>query len=331
MTDKLKEFVNRNKKEFDTEAPSKDLWNKIDSQIEVKNASWISSKWLSKLKYFGLSASVLVIAAYFISQGLGNSSSNELAQNIKDSAMSNSGEWVKANHKPGMNRGGSANSEENKIKTRDDKPVTEETNPVQSNVEPKKDSVISKPAENNSADINKTAVSSVPKEETPNITPVNEKKETVIKKSEAVSEEKMNSYRCTIWDGASFCSVVKGFKFPGQVSIDGKIETMACSKLGDIDNLKAVWVKGKTSKELDLSFSEGFKNIVIQKSDGTKITPVAISHYYKGLGVISGYKGKRFEMIFKDKVEMILFFKNVEEGDKIIIDKTIEAVVKSNQ
>ena len=34
-------------------------------------------------------------------------------------------------------------------------------------------------------------------------------------------------------------------------------------------------------------------------------------------------------MIFNDKVELILFFKDVEEGDKIIIDGTIEAFVKN--
>ncbi len=57
------------------------------------------------------------------------------------------------------------------------------------------------------------------------------------------------------------------------------------------------------------------------------MSPEAISHYYNGLGVISGYTGKHFDMIFKDKVELILFFSDVEEGDKISVDGIIEAVV----
>ena len=59
---------------------------KIDAKMEVKNISMISSSWLSKLKYIGLSASVLVVVIYFISKNVNNSSANELAQSKKDSA-----------------------------------------------------------------------------------------------------------------------------------------------------------------------------------------------------------------------------------------------------
>jgi hypothetical protein len=78
-----------------------------------------------------------------------------------------------------------------------------------------------------------------------------------------------------------------------------------------------------------LSVKKGFKNILLVKGDGRELAPEAISHYYSGLGVIADYNGKYLDMTFKDKVELILFFRDAEEGDKIVIDGLIEAVVKN--
>lgn len=340
MTDKLKEFVNKNKEEFSTEEPSKDLWNKIDSRLRVNNSSSISSKLVSKLKYFGLSATLLVIAVYFITQKLDNSSSNELAQNAKDSAMNNSGEWVKANQnkeiiqageaippsrneKNAENNEGSDAEKERLVKLTDPKVTDGLNDSIDKNVSEVGTDHIAvketdKPVANSAAD--KKEVSSV------------KKKGKVIVPTEP---EKVNSYSGTLYSDYSFCSVLRAYKFPGQVSMDESgnfqghriMETMSCTKLDRVPNMKAVWLKGRTNKKLTISVKEGFKNIVLIKSDGREIHPDAISHYYPGLGVISDYTGKFFEITYKEKVELILFFKDVAEGDKILIDKKIELVV----
>ena len=48
MSDKLKKFVTEHKQEFDTGEPSKDLWKKIDRQIDVKKHYRITSMAFKK-------------------------------------------------------------------------------------------------------------------------------------------------------------------------------------------------------------------------------------------------------------------------------------------
>lgn len=339
MIDKLKAFVSKNKQEFDSAEPSQNLWKKIDARMEVKNPSSVSSKLLSKFKYFGLSATLLVIAVYFVTQKLNNSSSNELAQNIKDSALNNSGQWVKSNqNKSEVNEAGNnSGSDENDKDKISSTPKVNSANLIQDNAEEaKRDSVIEN--ENTNAEQNKIQTDALPKEEVKAM-PSNEN--NAIKSSKKTKlyipeeSDKMNWYSGTLYDGTSICSLLRAYKFPGQVTMDDNgtytsrrtMKTISCSHLEAVNNITAVWLKGKTSKKITLSIKDGFKNILLLKSDGRKISPEAISHYYKGLGVISGYSGKYFDMIFKDKVELILFFKDAEEGDKISVDGIIEAVV----
>lgn len=346
MIDKLKTFVNKHKQEFDTAEPSQDLWKKIDAQMEGKSSSTISSKWMSKFKYFGLSASVLIIAVYFISQKLNNSSSNELAQNTKDSALNNSGEWVKTKqNNTSVNEAGNnipnSSIEKNESENKGSSVTAEEIVNLMNGKDTKetKDTMKQSPALEVGIDH-----SLLKEADKPNTNTISEKKEIVSvpkKKNEKVmvpaEPEKINSYSFTLYNDYSLCSVIRAYKFSGQVSMDQSsnyqnhrtLKTISCSKLENIPNIKAVWLKGKTSKKMTISIKEGFKNILLLKSDGREIAPEAISHYYPGLGVISGYSGKFFEMTFKDKVELILFFKDAEEGDKISIDGIIEAVVKS--
>lgn len=61
MTDNLKNFIQKHHSELDVAEPSQVLWDKIETQIDLNGTKWIKSKWLSKLKYFGFSASVLFI------------------------------------------------------------------------------------------------------------------------------------------------------------------------------------------------------------------------------------------------------------------------------
>jgi len=352
MSDKLKKFVSAQRQEFDTNEPGKNVWEKIDARMEAKNSSGISSKWLSGLKYLGFGASVIVVAVYFITKNLNNSPANGLAHNGKDSAMSNSAQHLKANQNSaefntnenntskiindfsdGKNgsqnlaRASSNNREQNMRSTNDS--LMNRNVPDQKETKPE-GSANFLPGEAGKTKINST----------------NEKKETNLlrkKKTEIYipeEPEKTNSYTGTLYDGSSLCSVVHAFKFPGKTSKDlggsnhkenkrVTFNTISCSDLENMPNVKAVWLKGRTDKEITLSVKKRFKNILLIKSDGRKLNPVAISHYYRGRYVITEFKGLYFKMFFKDKVELILFFKDAEEGDKIVIDGIIETVVKN--
>ncbi len=349
MIDKLKTFVSKNREKFDSQEPKQDLWEKIDARLEAKNSSLISSNWLSKLKYLGLSASVLVVAIYFISKNLNNSSANELAQHKKDSAMSNSKEWVKANQNENnpnsnANTNETADFPENKNKSGNLAPSSSNNKGqreqlIQDSIRTRKDSILNpRSLDNNLSGQNKIKSEAlshpIPKEEDPNELML-KKNENLIGKNKTseipvpAEPEKVNIYSGTIYDGSDLCAILCAYKFPGQVEMDGTMRTTGCSRLENITNMKAIWLKGKTNKKIILAVKEGFKNIKLVKSDGRELLPDAISHYYKGLGVISGYTGKYFNLFFKNKVELILFFKDAEEGDKIVIDETIEAVLKN--
>lgn len=332
MSDKLKAFVNKHKQEFDSAKPSKDLWKKIDAKMEVKNSSAISSKWLSKLKYFGLSATILVIGVYFVSKNITNTSSNELALHRKDSAINNSEEWAHANqNKSGINVTGNsieANNTNAVLVTAGNKPESN-LNATSDNPEKNTNSIADslndisvKSHEAGAAKLENPATAAVVKEETKPNSVKEKKTETIIEEPAII-----DTYNCVIWTGPSFCSAIRSYKFSGQVNMEGMIVTTGCNELSTKDNLKAVWLKGKISKKLTLSLKDDFKNIILIKANGKKYNPEAISHYYTGSGVISKYKGKRFSMVFKDKVELILFFKDVEAGDKIMIDEVIETTV----
>lgn len=350
MIDKLKTFVGKHKHEFDTNEPAKDLWEKIDTRMDVKRASWISSQWLSKLKYIALGACVLVITIYFIAKNQPDGTVNELAYDgdglvktdqepnrvTKSDTVSMADKMVVSNEKSEvLDKAAKSEILKSGVLISNKSQIQ----PIQDSfIARKKDTAVfgSRTFENGIGEQTraKSEITSVAssKEEAN----TNQKKEpgSSVKSNvtgSLISEETelMDTYTGTIYDGSSFCSLIRTYKFPGQVSIEGTMKTMGCSKLESISNLKAVCVKGKTAKRITLSLKEGFKNITLEKSDGRKLNPDAISHYYKGLGVISGYTGKYFDMFFKDKVELILFFKDVEEGDKIVIDGTIETVVKS--
>ena len=342
MSDKLKQFVSEHKHEFDTNEPNKDLWKKIDARMEVKKSSRISSKWLSGIKYLGFSASVLVVAIYFIANSSNSSSVNETAINKEEQVTNNSDQ-----RKP---------IENNTIKELNDLAVTTNNQDSHRNEKPANTS--------STGEQNKVAVQTSEKDSVPDLISVetgisdqkklkpetiNEKKENIrVKKNNKpeivipAEPVKTNSYTGTLYVGPSFCSLIHAYKFPGKVHLDKlagirgskkgyskkTVRTISCSRLEDMADMKAVWVKGKTDKEISLSVGKRFKNILLVKSDGRKLSPAAISHYYPGLGVISEYRGTYFNIIFKDKVDLILFFKDVQEGDKIIIDSAIEVVVK---
>lgn len=349
MNDKLKKFVSDQRKEFDANLPSKELWNKIDAEMELKNHSRIRSKRLLKFKYFGFSASILFIVLFFIKINLKNSSVEDFSTNKVRTTVTNSKQILKTDRKE--------NNIPNEIKTVSKNEIRDtfafSTNNSNPELKLKKGKLLTStknPTLNfNSFEKNSSDEEKIKSESSASKTnSINEKKEnsitTISKKTELYippEPDKMNIYTGTLYQGSFICALLHAYKFPGKIMIDrGKkvrrklgsketLRTLSCSRLETIKDIKAVWLKGKTNKEITLLLKEGFKDIVLVKKDGRKLTPEAISHYYEGLGVIKDYKGKDLPLIFKEKVELILFFKNIEEGDMILINDQIETVVKN--
>ncbi len=346
MSDKLKKFVSEHRQEFDNGEPAKGLWEKIDAKRAAKNSSGISSKWLSMFKYLSLSASILLVV-YFIAKNLNSFSENEPslskknAENIThDQNRSESiGNTAKKANDPSAGKNESQGLKLASAKSKQD------VSPVrQKSWSKKEDSVLSeKYFANNPPDEKKIRPeSSGPlsgETAKPGVNSANEKKDINFEKNKKAKiyipgePEQMNSYSGTLYEGSSFRAMLRAYKFPGKFTMNNDgfttLRTISCTRLEKIPNVKAVWIKGKTNKEMVVSIKRGFKNVILLKSDGRKLKPEAISHYYKGLTVISEYKGRFLNLLFNDKVELILFFKDVESGDKVIIDGTIEAMVNN--
>lgn len=340
MSDKLKKFVNEHKEQFDSNTPSKSVWDKIDAGLDAKDHTQISSGWLSKFKYIALSASVLVIAIYFITTNLNHSTSSEQALNRKDSA-NNSERFHNANqNRPELS------SNPNTVVKENNPPVKKEPQiivPVSSheneeNMVPAIDTSVN--------DIEEAEEFSEFENEEIKVIAEAEKKETKVvgkKKKAAIfipeDFEEANNYSGTLYEGSDICSVVGAFKCPGKVDNsknNGKanlgtassIKTSSCFRLERLQSITAVWFKGKADKRTSIVIKKGFKNIVLVKPNGKRYSPIAISHYFRGRTVIH-YIGKTLNLVYKDKVEILLFFKNAQEGDKIIIDGTLQTVVRA--
>lgn len=335
MSDKLKKFVGEHRQEFDSTEPGKDLWEKIDAQLDVKRSSRISSKWALKFVYLGFSASVLVVSVYIITKDLNNPVSHEPALNRKDPLMSNSKKYLETyQNLPGSNtkEDNAAKVEINdlpKVKNEYQHPIPVSSNDIEQDLQSANDSFPGREMDHGNSADEKKGISLA----------VISKKASIYVPAEP---EKVNNYTGTLYEGSSICEVLRVYKFPGKVSLDGgmdihrdvetsqnNVRTISCNHLENMINMKAIWFKGKTDKKIALAVKRGFKNIVLVKSDGRVVNPEAISHYYASRMVISDYKGKYFNLVFKDKVGLILFFKDAEEGDKIIINGIIEAVVKN--
>lgn len=332
MNDKLKKFVTENKQEFDTNGPAKDLWQKIDAQMDAKAPSNISSKWLSNIKYIGFSASVLVVCAYFITKNLNKPAAKEITENKTEQPPNNSEK---------------INTVENKTPEKPIEPaVNNAVNFSSVSVGKEKNSIQDVRVEKDSVLATETFENTIPEQKNNSTTEKKEKSAIATNKKSFLyipaEPEKINSFSGTLYESSLLCELLRVYKFPGKATLDKfsgtpgskkkykktTVRTISCSLLEKKPNIKAVWIKGRTDKEMRLAVGKKFKNIVLVKKDGREFLPEAISHYYPGLGAINEYTGKNFDIVFKDKVELLLFFKDAQEGDKISIDGILEAVVK---
>jgi hypothetical protein len=339
MSDKLKKFITENKEAFDSHEPSKEIWKKIGKDMKGENTGWIRSRRFSKYLYFGFGLSAIILGIYFMN----NSKSNEAPVENKTTPNYLTQEKTNVNSSdPNQNSSIAANTSD---KTVIKYPPSEQgiaNNEIDTASTMDQNAGIAH-AENE-VEANEIVKTNAAEKQ---MTPGEKKRNDLIRSRKnkdlylPEDPEKFNSYVGTIYEGTSFCSLLSAFKLYGDVQIDhGKwhqdghqdkvtIRAVSCSYLANFPDMKAVWVKGKTDQKLKFSISKGFKNIVLIKSDGSRSLPRAVSHYYPGLGAIGEFQGKFFNMVFTDKVELILFFRNVEQGDKIMIDDKIEVLVKS--
>ncbi len=346
MNDKLKQFVSRYRREFDTSEPGQDLWKKIEAQMDEKPVSGISSKWLSAFKYLGFSLSVLVVAVYFVTKNVDRTSEKAVSLNKKASATNSVEHFSTHSNGRALNTGKATHGlSDNKNRSQ----VTEVASMDRS--KKNQDSVHNYlPAKNEDSVLAiaplATDVSEPEKKTADNFANKPESRPSLKNKKTAIyipaDPLEMNTYTGTLYESAFLCPLVSAYKFPGKVDLStGRgiqrdvrsyrivVKTISCSYLSGMPNIKAVWLKGRTDKEITLAIKKKFKNIVLVKSDGRKFHPEAISHYYPGRGVISDYKGRYFNMVFKDKVELLLFFKDAAEGDRVIIDGNVETIIKN--
>lgn len=354
MSDELKKFVKEHRQHFDTQEPGKGLWEKIDAQLEVKTASKISSRWLSGFKYLGFSASVLVVAIYFMTSHQDNPSANSLPTSVKDTVTGSS--------EPGAYQNSSGSGAGEPLTRAGANAPAFRKAPVELTgqaanyfLNSGKDTVLkagtfeTAAAASGKNEANSTfGTSSVESGESNNNSAIAMNKTDRAgntKKNEIyipADPQELNSYTATLYEGASFCALLRAYKFPGKIilsdwdfrkgskrkKVRGVLSTTSCGQLADIPNIKAIWFKGRTDKEFTLPIDKRLRNMVLVKRDGRKLRPEAISHYYAGLGAITGYTGKFLRLAFKDKVGMILFFKDAEAGDRIIVDGSMEGLVE---
>jgi hypothetical protein len=330
MSDKLKKFINDHRDEFDSSKPSDYLWENIDSRMENKTSHWIKSKWL---KYFAFGASMVILTVFLIA---------EFSVGTKERAISKmEGTSKTTGNLPEMNISDDKSNKEANNGT--ERTVSKIASLASSGVkETSSVDSVSVNADTTHASVrSELSVKETEKTGTGPSFEESERKTIKSKKEKVYIPEdlaKINTYSGTLYNSSDLCEIVRVYKFPGKVNAypgsynddkDDKVsmQTMSCSRLEAMKNIKAVWVKGRTDKKTTIPVKKGFKNILLLKGDGRVLSPEAISHYYPGLGVIS--KTGHFNMVFKDKVELILFFKDAEEGDKIVIDGIIEAIIKN--
>jgi len=340
MSDKLEKFVVENKQQFDSAKPSKGVWEKIDAALDVKDSTQISSNWLSKFKYIALSASVLVIAVYFISTSLNSSASVEQALVKKNQPIIHSEHNSNINqHKPELS------ASKNSVVKENNTPGKKEPASIIADSYTNDENILTAEEDNTLYDTEDTDEFLDDENEEPKANTENVKKETKTvrkKKKPAIyipeDTEELNNYSAILYDGSDICSVVGAFKCPGKVENsknNGKanlgtgadLKTISCFRLERLQSITAVWFKGKTDKKMSVLIKKGFKNIFLIKPNGKKYTPVAISHYFRGRTVIASV-GRNMNLAFKDKVELVLFFKNAQPGDKVIIDGTLQTTIR---
>ncbi len=306
MTDKLELFITEHKHEFDTMEPASHLWTKLDAQMNAKSVQAVKSKLLSKVIYLGLSSVVAVSTIYFVL--------NKKTEENKKPTTTEQHTDVTAPLNTTVEKENAKTTQESFVYTSNKKQSTEQPN---SDLNADKMNLKQNIGIATTNDSMKLLPPIVTKDEP-----------TADKKYAAYFGDKPNQYFGTIWNSSEYCNALRSFRFPGKVTFEGTVKVIGCNDLPKNGSLKAVYVKGTTSKTIVFAVGNGFKNIKLIKPNGKIIHPVAISDYTQNAGLMTHYTGTYFNITFTDAVEIVLFFPELEKGDKVYLGNVVEAIVK---
>lgn len=352
MADKLKIFISEHKASFDTLEPSAQLWAGINAGLAIKNGFWIKSKSLAKFLKLGFGASVLVTTSYVVLSG--STGDEQLTpKRAKDIALNNTVAYDQiCRHKPeekslqptlntslkpeDKDLESSSGNAKIFVQTASGPVVKGPNNGNQNsmaytgNTSEKDSGMVTKvpmivlPTNSNAHNCNSQTANTVSEKTVrPVVLNVNSSN-TVEQKNKPVE---MNSYTGTLLDG-SYCDVLNVFRSPGVLKFHGTMSNISCDDLLKDKSVKGVWLKGVSEVPFVLKIANNFKNIKLVKTNGKIVYPTGISEFGNKGTVISYYLGQTFDVSFKDAVELIVFFKNVEKGDKVVVEKYFEATVK---
>ncbi|MFH0895708.1 MAG: hypothetical protein V2A54_14835 [Bacteroidota bacterium] len=141
---------------------------------------------------------------------------------------------------------------------------------------------------------------------------------------------------CRIWKPASFCAVPEGARRFSITKADTLRQiTIDCKKL-DEQSCTGVWLKLHRHYGRKFELKSGFKNITLQRIDGSKVHPVAV--WWNAFGESGSGKAVYLSSAFTTNslimkyglhrtADLIMIFPQAFPGDKIIIDGYVEAEI----
>jgi hypothetical protein len=159
----------------------------------------------------------------------------------------------------------------------------------------------------------------------------------------AISFAQKNSVlKCKIWKPESFCNLPDSLNIP--MSITGRNCTWdfkTCEEINKEGLLTGVWLSFKRVSDSCFFLESKYKNIsLVKKSNKEVVHPSAILWFNShdldnnnckaGFEYMTVFKVKYYKVNFKpkEKTDMILLFREAENGDEIIIDDFIQTLIK---
>jgi len=147
-----------------------------------------------------------------------------------------------------------------------------------------------------------------------------------------------SNYSCKILKPGNFCAFADSLNLPyTRNCYDCAFAYLSCKEVNKNNLATGVWLTLKVTKISSLEVKNHFENITLIKAKtGKEIHPFAIAGFDRKAEkekysryLSSDFRAKRFIAYYRKRVDLILLFTDAEAGDKIIIDKTIEAEIQN--